>query len=153
MHVRLTRIENFITLSHVLLGYMASNICVLRTWSSLLITFDMKTFRPHQLHEIQTIAIDDPGVCLSVTQLHCIPKKKELQTQLNVLRYCWGWGSEEHCIGWWSQSPMTRGGGFDAAFAKLLWPYVLLLAPAQNSSVASLSNISRSRITNKWMDV
>jgi len=31
-------------------------------------------------------------------------------------------GSKTHCIRWGSPSSMVRGGGFDAAFAKLLWP-------------------------------
>jgi len=35
-------------------------------------------------------------------------------------------GDPQQCIGWGSHTP-RRGGGFDSAFAKLLWPLVKCL--------------------------
>jgi len=48
---------------------------------------------------------------------------------LNGSRSCLGrrlLGPKRHCIRWGSRSRTARGGGFDAAFAKLLWPLVIL---------------------------
>jgi len=76
--------------------------------------------RPHRisLHEMQTIAIGDSGVCQSVRQSAGLLRGRTSQKRLNRSTSCLVWGllgPKKQCIRW----------GFDAAFAKLLWPLVL----------------------------
>jgi len=83
------------------------------------------TFRPQQMREMQTVVIDVSGVCeflsLSVTQLYVTA----VQTWLNGSRYILFWVENLGDL----NNIVLNGGpyfshGFDAAFAKVLWPLV-----------------------------
>jgi len=74
--------------------------------------------RPHRMHKVQTIAIDDPGR-LSV----CLSRGFAVQTRINGSRSCLVWRLKGHCVRRKSRLPH----GFDAAFAKLLWLLVYLV--------------------------
>jgi len=65
------------------------------------------------MHEMQTTTIDDPDVCQSV----CLSCGIAVQTRLDGLRSCLDWR--------FSKAQKTLG--FDAAFAKLLWPIIVFL--------------------------
>jgi len=80
--------------------------------------------RPHRMHEMRTIAIDDPGrlsVCIKVLSLSVsLSLGFAVPTRLNGSRSCLGWrllGTKDHCIR--RVSIFLRG--FDTAFAKLHW--------------------------------
>jgi len=67
------------------------------------------------------------SIGLSVTRFNSAPLCKNGWTDPDPV---WGehsWRPKKHCVRWDSWSPTAREGGFDAAFAKLLWPLVLAL--------------------------
>jgi len=69
---------------------------------------------------MRTIAIDDPGVCQSVTRAKCAKTAE----RIDVL-----FGVETPLDPRSTPSHTARRKGSDATFAKLLWPVVMFLPP------------------------
>jgi len=81
------------------------------------------------MHEMRSIATDDPGICLSVTHSvgHADGLCKNGRTDQAPV-----WGGDacdpRNIVLDGGPCPSAaRGSVFDAAFAKLLWPLVVLL--------------------------
>jgi len=78
---------------------------------------------PHQMHEMRTIAFDDPVECLprGFTQFCCVNTAERIEIMLGLD----SWGPSKHCV---------RLGGpgfseFDAAFAQFLWLLLYYFRP------------------------
>jgi len=87
-----------------------------RTWSVYFI------LRPHRIHDMRTLEIDDPVPCM--VNLY-VRHGRDVHKWLNGSTSCLGWkllGLEKLCIRWVSPSTTSRERKFHAAFARLLWP-------------------------------
>jgi len=74
------------------------------------------------MHQMQTIAINDPGrLSVSVTRLHCANTAERIEVLL-------GAEPSGHPRNMLSDTSPDFSDRFDAAFAKLLWPLVLFCA-------------------------
>jgi len=86
--------------------------------------------RMHEMHTIVTLPMIAVSVCLSVC--HAAQLGFTVQKWLNGSRSCLGWttpGGLSNIVLDGGPDPSTaRGGGFDAAFAKLLWPLVKIVS-------------------------
>jgi len=74
------------------------------------------------MHEMETIVTDDLGVSLSVShaaQLAKMAVRVKMLFGVNTRG-----GPRNIVLDGGSKPPQQVGGGFDAAFAKLLWPLV-----------------------------
>jgi len=71
---------------------------------------------------MRTIAIDDPGVCQSVTRAGCAKTAERIDVLFGVKTH----GDPKNIALHGGAHLLTvKGRGFDAAFAKLLWPLVI----------------------------
>jgi len=74
------------------------------------------------MNDMKTIAINDPGVCLSVTRAGCTKEAKRIDVLFEVETP----GDAINIVLDKVPIPRARAMGFDAAFTKLLWPLVWL---------------------------
>jgi len=72
------------------------------------------------MHEMHTIVIGDPGVCLSVC--HATSRGFAVQKRLNDRGPIWG--KDQRRNPRYTVSDRQEEGGFDATFVQLLWPLV-----------------------------